>query len=97
MAANTLLDDAATPAMLQRISVEMEEARYRDNRGRLNALTLELKRICTRIRDELRDLNSCADPDLLIVLWSTDQISHGDGLEYARTTGSSGPDAVNRS
>jgi hypothetical protein len=94
MAATTTLDDPATPTKLHEISEAMKEARYLDDRGRMHALDLELSRICSRIRDEVRDLQGRADPDLLIALWSTAQISHADGLEYARTDSGPGADAV---
>lgn len=94
MAANTTLGDPATPTKLHEISEAMKEARYLDDRGRVQALDLELRRICSRIRDEVRDLHGRADPDLLIALWSTAQISHADGLEYARMDSRPEPDPV---
>jgi hypothetical protein len=85
MAATDTLADPTTPAKLHEISEAMKEARFIDDRGRVHALDMELGRISSRIRDEVRALHGRADPDLLIALWSTAQLSHADGLEYART------------
>jgi len=93
MTATAFLDDPATPLKLHQISVAMKEASYSDDRGRMRALDLELKRICLRIRDEMRYLHGRADPDLLIALWSTAQLSHAAGLEYAKTDSRPAPEA----
>jgi hypothetical protein len=94
MAATQILDDPATPKKLQEISEAMKEAEYLDHRGEVSLLNLEMRRICTRIREEIRDLDGPADPDLLIALWCTAQISHSDGLEYAKTGSRPQPDTV---
>ena len=94
MAAILTLDDSATPVTLQRIAVGLKEAGYLDRMGQIHALNLELRLISTKIRDEIRELAGTADPELLIALWSSDQISHADGVEYARTGSSSKPDEI---
>lgn len=94
MATTRILDDPATPGKLHEISEAMKEAAYLDHRGEVNLLDLELRRICSGIRDEMRDLDGRADPDLLIALWSTAQINHADGLEYAKSGSRPESDAV---
>jgi hypothetical protein len=94
MAATLILDDPETPVKLHEISEAMKEAAYLDHRGEVSLLNLEMRRICSGIRDEMRDLDGHADPDLLIALWCTAQISHSDGLEYAKNGSRPEPDAV---
>jgi hypothetical protein len=92
MAATITLDDPATPARLHELSMAIKEARYLDHIGHLQALSLKLERICSKIRDEMRDLDGRADPELLIALWRSAQISHAEGLEYAKTGKRANPD-----
>jgi hypothetical protein len=48
-------------------------------------LNKEYSGICGRLRAEIASLQGTADPELLIALWSTGQISHEGGVEYAHT------------
>jgi len=83
MSATITLDDPATPAKLHEISEAIKEARSHDHLGHVQALNLKLEWISSKIRDEMRGLDGRADPELLIALWSSAQLSHADGLEYA--------------
>jgi hypothetical protein len=94
MEARIILDDPETPSKLQAITRAMKEAMDLDDRGRMRVLDREMRRICSGIRSEMQDLHCSADPELLIALWSTAQINHADGLEYARADSAPEPDAV---
>ncbi len=91
MAATITLDDPATPARLHEITVAIREARSHDHLGHVQALNLKLERICEKIRDEMQGIDGRADPELLIALWSSAQISHAEGLEYAHSGERSSP------
>ncbi len=83
MAATPLLNDPATPVKLRDMSEALVKAVDRDDRGRIHHLKLELARFSASIREEVRRLQGRADPDLLIALWSSAQMPHARGLEYA--------------
>jgi len=83
MSATITLDDPATPAKLHEISEAIKEARSHDQLGHVQALNVKLEWISSKIRIEMRALAGRADPELLIALWSSGQISHAGGLEYA--------------
>ena len=56
-----------------------------ENRGQSQLLSKEYTLLCTKLRTEIANLSSSADPELLIALWSTDQLSHEGGVEYAHS------------
>ncbi len=83
MAATPFLDDPSTPARLRDLNEALKKAVDRDDRGRVHHLNLELKRLSASIRDEVISLHGRANPDLLIALWTSAQMTHSRGLEYA--------------
>ena len=83
MAAKTFLDDPSTPAKLRDLSEALVKAVDRDDRGHIQQIKLELGKMSTGIREEVRLLNGRANPDLLIALWSTAQMTFARGIEYA--------------
>jgi len=85
MSVTSVLDNAATPQRLHALRLAIKQALWAENRGQSVLLNREYVRICTRLREEVAALQGTADAELLISLWSTAQISHAGGVEYAHT------------
>ena len=83
MTATPFLDDPSTPARLKDLRTDLAIAVDRDDRGRAQHVKLQIRRLCASIREEVQGLRGRADPELLIALWSTAQMTHARGREYA--------------
>jgi hypothetical protein len=88
----TILDDPGTPARLRGLRDAMRNAKNVEDRGALHTLERELSKISSLLCAEVRSLNGSADPELLIALWSTAQLGHVEGVEYANTDARPSPE-----
>jgi hypothetical protein len=84
MSVTEVLDDVATPRRLHSLRLAMQQASLAENRGQVAMLDRQYTELCTRIRQAVASFNGKADAELLICLWSTAQLSHAGGVEYAR-------------